>query len=69
MKTLASLVEDVKHLSLEEMEELQHLAEHYKIEKRRGQFQASHAESLQEYGEGKLSFASDINKLRESLDL
>lgn len=69
MNTLANIVEEVKHLSLEEMEELRHLTERYIVEKRRQEFASDHEESLKEYKGGKLTFSSDINELRKSLDL
>ena len=68
MKTLATILEEVKDLSLEEMEELQFVTEKYIIEKRRTDFHSSHKKSLKELKEGKLSFSSNIDELRASLD-
>ncbi|OGU17573.1 MAG: hypothetical protein A2X61_15350 [Ignavibacteria bacterium GWB2_35_12] len=64
----AELIEDVKKLSYDELEELKHLADKYLIELEREGLYQSHIDSIKEYEEGKLTSSSDINELKKILD-
>ena len=63
----AELIEDVKKLSYDELEELKHLADKYLIELERERLDQSHVDSVKEYEEGKLKSSSDINELKKIL--
>jgi hypothetical protein len=64
----AELIEDVKKLSYDELEELKHLADKYLIELERERLHQSHVDSVKEYEEGKHKSSSDINELKKILD-
>jgi hypothetical protein len=61
------VVEDVKQLSTAEKEELQELLKSYLIEERRREIGQNYESSLEELREGKLTFSSDSDALREAL--
>jgi diphthamide biosynthesis methyltransferase len=61
------VVEDVKQLSTAEKEELQELLKSYLIEERRREIEQNYESSLEELREGKLTFSSDSDALREAL--
>jgi len=66
-QNFAQVVEAVKELSLAEKEELQALLRKYAIEERRQELLADLEASLQEWGEGKLTFSDDIETLKQDL--
>ena len=67
MQNFAQVVEAVKELSLAEKEELQELLRKYAIEERRQELLEDLEASLQEWREGKLTFSSDIDTLKQDL--
>lgn len=66
-QTFAEVVEGVKQLSPAEKQELQELLRHYVIEERRREILENCEASLEEYREGKLTFTTDIETLKEQL--
>ena len=66
-QTFAEVVEDVKQLSHAEKEELQELIKKYLIEERRREILDNCESSLEELREGRLTFTSDIETLKEQL--
>jgi phosphopantothenate synthetase len=66
-QTFAEIVEDVKHLSPAEKEELQELLRKYLIEERRREILQNCEDGLQELREGKLTFTSDLEELQKQL--
>ena len=66
-QNFAQVVEAVKELSLAEKEELQELLRKYAIEERRQEPLEDLEASLQEWREGKLTFSSDIDTLKQDL--
>jgi len=66
-QTFADVVEDVKQLTSDEMQALHELLKKYLIEQRRREILESCEASLQELAEGKLTFTSDIEELKEQL--
>ena len=66
-QNFAQVVEAVKGLSLAEKEELQELLRKYAIEERRQELLEDLEASLQEWREGKLTFSSDIDTLKQDL--
>ena len=66
-QTFAEVVEDVKQLSPAEKEELQKLLKKYPIEERRREIIENCEAGLEEYREGKLTFSSDIETLKDQL--
>ena len=66
-QNFAQVVEDVKQLSPAEKEELHELLKKYLIEERRREILESYQTSIEEMQNGKLTFFSDIDKLRDSL--
>lgn len=65
--TFAEIVEDVKQLSPAEKEELQALLKKYLVEERRREMLENGEASLQELREGKVTFTSDLEELKEQL--
>ncbi len=63
-----NLVDEVKKLSVEEKEELEFLVERFLVEERREDIYKNYRKSLQELGEGKLEFSSDLNRLKHRLE-
>jgi phosphopantothenate synthetase len=66
-QTFAEIVEDVKHLSPAEKEELQELLRKYLIEERRREIRENAEEGLKEYREGKLEIFSNVDDMMDSL--
>ena len=66
-QSFAQVVEAVKELSLAEKEELQELLRKYAIEERRQELLEDLEASLQEWREGKITFSSDIDTLKQDL--
>ena len=66
-QTFAQVVEEVKQLSPAEKQELQELLRNYMIEERRREILANGEDALKEYREGRLTFSSDIETLKEQL--
>ena len=66
-QNFAQVVAAVKELSLAEKEELQELLRKYAIEERRQELLEDLEASLQEWREGKLTFSSDIDTLKQDL--
>ena len=66
-QNFAQVIEAVKELSLAEKEELQELLRKYAIEERRQELLEDLEASLQEWREGKLTFSSDIDTLKQDL--
>ena len=65
--TFAEIVEDVKQLSPAEKEELQELLKKYLIEERRREILENCEASLEELRDGKITFTTDIETLKEQL--
>jgi len=63
--TFSDVVEEIKGLSLEEKLELQLLLQQFLREERRDEIYASFKQAQVEEKQGKLTFSSDINKLRQ----
>ena len=66
-QTFAEIVEGVKQLSPAEKQELQELLRRYAIDERRREILENCEAGLEEYREGKLTFSSDIEPLKEQL--
>ena len=66
-QTFAQVVEDVKQLAPAEKQELQELLRRYAIDERRREILENCEAGLEEYREGKLTFSSDIETLKEQL--
>lgn len=65
--TFAEIVEDVKQLSPAEKKELQALLKKYLVEERRREMLENGEASLQELREGRVTFTSDLEELKEQL--
>ncbi len=65
MSRLSIIIENIKKLRLDEMEEILFLTNKYITNKKRQIFTESHKESLKEYEEGKLYFSSEVNELKK----
>ena len=66
--TFYQVVEEVKKLSPEEIEELQVLLQKYLIEKRRDEILKSYEKSKMEDSQGKLVYHDNIDDLMKELD-
>lgn len=66
-RSFAELVEEIKGLSIQEKQELQHLLERYLLEERREEVYESYMDSLAELENGKAEFSSDTDKLKGML--
>ncbi len=64
----AGVVEEVKHLSFDEKQELKDLIENYLIEERRQEIADNYENSQTEIESGELSFSSNFNELKEMLN-
>ncbi len=69
METFATIVDKVRKLSIDEIEELERILQKDRVEKSRKQFAKDHKNTLTEYKAGKLKFSADINVLKEELGL
>jgi hypothetical protein len=68
MKTFATIVEEVKNLSLEEKEDLHLLLDRILADERRNEVLANHQQSLKDLKEGKLKFYDKPEDLLNSLN-
>ena len=68
MSNLYSIVEEIKNLDFEELQEINFITSKYMIEKEREKLLQSHLESIDELKEGKLKFSSDFNELKRSIE-
>lgn len=66
--TFSDVVEEIKNLSLEEKLEIQLLLQQYLREERRDEIYANFKQAQTEEKQQKLTFSSDINKLKELLE-
>jgi hypothetical protein len=66
-RIFAQVVEEVKHLSFAEKEELHELLKKSLIEERRREIRANAEAGLKEFREGKLQFFSNIDDMIDSL--
>ncbi|NTW31140.1 MAG: hypothetical protein HGB12_00645 [Bacteroidetes bacterium] len=64
MNTFATIVEEIKKLSLDEWIELNFLTEKFIVEKHRNEFHKNHLESLSEHRKGKLKFFNNSSDLK-----
>jgi hypothetical protein len=69
MKTFAELVERVRKLTIDEIEELTLIIKREKIDRGRKSILRNSKKSKKELAEGKLTFSSDINFLKKQLGL
>ncbi len=69
MFTFAKLVDEVRKLDDDQMQELRSIIDHERIEKARRGFVKSHKAAVKEYKSGKLKFSSDIKVLKKELGL
>ena len=69
MSTFAEIVKDVQKFDYEQLRELNFLTSKYISEIERDNLLKLHKESIKEYESGELEFSSDLNKLKEMLEL
>jgi hypothetical protein len=62
------LVDEIRHLSLPEKEEIRALLDKLLIEERRAEIASHHQQSLEELRRGELEFSSDPGRLRQMLE-
>lgn len=62
------LVDEIRHLSLPEKEEIRSLLDKFLIEERRAEISSHHQQSLEELRRGELEFSSDPAQLRPMLE-
>ena len=62
------LVDEIRHLSLSEKEEIRSLLDKFLIEERRAEISSHHQQSLEELRRGDLEFSSDPDRLRQMLE-
>ena len=65
--TFSGIVEDIYSLPLEDKQALLNLLEHNIAEERRNEIYNNYLSAKDEETKGKLSFSSDINKLKKLL--
>jgi len=65
--TFSGIVDEIYSLPLEDKQALLNLLEHNIAEERRIEIYTNYLSAKDEETKGKLSFSSDINKLKESL--
>lgn len=68
MNSFSDIVEDVKQLNYDELQELNFVTNKYIAEIERDKIKQAHEDSLDEYDSGKLKFSSDFNEIRNILD-
>ena len=68
MNNFSGIIEEVKKLDYEELQELNHVTVKYIAEIEREKIKQAHEESLEEYKSGKLKFSSDIIELKNRLE-
>jgi uncharacterized NAD(P)/FAD-binding protein YdhS len=67
MLTFSNLVDEVRKLGEEEIQELESIVRRARIEKSRRRFLKSHAAAIKQLKAGKLKFSSDIATLKRDL--
>jgi hypothetical protein len=67
MNSFAEIVEEIKNLDYDDLQEINHITSRYMIEKERDRIKKSHEESLQEYKDGVLKFSSNFDELKKEL--
>ena len=65
--TFSGIVDEIYSLPLEDKQALLNLLEHNIAEERRVEIYTNYLSAKDEENKGKLSFSSDINKLKKSL--
>jgi hypothetical protein len=68
MLVFADLIEDVKKLKYEELEELRLVTDKYIADLDRKNILQSHLDAIEEHKADNLHFSSDINELKQMLD-
>lgn len=68
MKTFATIVEEVKNLSIEEKEDLHLILDKILADEKRAEILANHQQSLKDLKEGKLKFYNKPQDLLNSLN-
>lgn len=67
MNDFSSIIEDVKKLNYDELQELNFVTGKYIAEIERDKIKKAHQESIEEYKSGNLKFSSDFNELKNIL--
>lgn len=67
--SFSDVVETIKNLSFEEKQEIQALLAQYLREEKREEIYNSYQKSLDEEQKGRLVFSSEINELKQLIDL
>jgi hypothetical protein len=65
--SFSDLVEEVRHLPIDEQLELQEILEQNLISLRREEIYKNHLETLEEIKDGKVTFTSDIEELMKQV--
>jgi len=65
--SFTDLVEEVRHLGLDEQLELQEILERNLVSLRREEIYRNHLETVEELGAGKVIFSSDIDELMKQV--
>jgi len=68
MSNFSGIIEDVKKLDYDELQELNFITGRYIAEIERQKIKQAHKESVEEYKSGKLKFSSDFNELKSILE-
>ena len=69
MFTFSDLVDEVRKLDEDQIQELESIVQRERIEKSRRKFLRSHTAAMKELREGKLKFSSNLNTLKQELGL
>ena len=67
MFTFSDLVDEVRKLDEEAIQELESIVQRERIEKSRRRFLRSHTAAMKEFKQRKLKFSSDISALKKEL--
>ncbi|NJL29689.1 MAG: hypothetical protein HC897_18260 [Thermoanaerobaculia bacterium] len=62
------LVDEIRHLSLPEKQEMRNLLDKFLIEERRTEIARNHEQSLEAHRRGELEFSNDPARLRQLLE-
>lgn len=65
--SFADIVEEVRHLRIDEQLELQEILEHNLISLRRDEIYNNHLETLEELEQGEVIFTSDVDELMKQI--
>ena len=65
--SFADIVEEVRHLPIDEQLELQEILEHNLISLRREEIYKNHLETLEDLKQGKVVFTSDVDELMKQI--